>query len=200
MLTPEDDMPLPRDRRRAIVVIAGAVLAVVVVIAVVNGNAVNRFRALTTPHRPIPVVATSPVPGDGCQPNQLQLEGAFNSCADEAGSDAPACLPGASGNVFGGQGHLHDKNYRYILYVEIDGGYHGPGTYPLVPWPHVGLDARDGIAKVAVREVESGALWQSTAGSITIGQDQGFVFALLSAPGDGPTADVLKISGEWYCG
>ena len=199
MSASDDDLPPRPDRRKAILVISASVVVVALVLSLVNRGALNLSRH-STPLRTTSSSTPSPTPVRGCQPNQLQLVGAFNSCADQAGSAAPACSPGPAGEVFDGQGHLRDGNYRYILYLEVDGGYLGPGAYTLVPWPHQGLGERDGIAKVAVREFASGTLWQSVAGSLTIEGDQGFVFALLAQPDGGPTSQMLKISGEWYCG
>ena len=170
----DDDPPPRRGRGKAILVISASVVVVALVLSLVNRGVLNLSRH-SPPQRTTSSSNPSPAPVRGCQPNQLQLVGAFNSCADEAGSAAPACSPGPAGEAFDGQGHLRDRNYRYILYLEVDGGYLGPGTYSLAPWPHQGLGEHDGIAKVAVREFTSGAFWQSVAGSLTIEHDQGFV-------------------------
>lgn len=177
---------------------AGSVLVVALALAFVNRGVVSRPTP-SAPPRATPSATASALPGVRCQANQIRLEGAFNGCADAAGPVA-ACFPGPAGDVFGGQGHLRDRTDRFILYLEVDGGFHGPGTYPLVPWPQPTLGSRDGIAKVAVREFVGGAFWQSIAGSLTIQQDQGLVYALLAQPNGGANVQPLEISGVWYCG
>jgi len=43
---------------------------------------------------------------------------------------------------------MRNGDSQFLLYVEVDGGYHGPGEYPLAAWPHPTLGARDGAANL----------------------------------------------------
>jgi hypothetical protein len=93
-----------------------------------------------------------------------------------------------------------------MMFLSVDGGYHGAGTYPLVPWPNSPwLEAHDGVAKVLVQETGSRTYWQSTAGSMTIdpGGDSGSVLADLNFfftnSATTPTHRRLKIDGPWRC-
>ena len=91
----------------------------------------------------------------------------------------------------------------YLFYVAIVGAYGGPGTYPLWPWTHADLSAPDGIAKIAVREVDTGALWQSGNGSLSVSTDgrSGSLDADLGYAGrmTPPPPGILNISGRWAC-
>jgi hypothetical protein len=98
---------------------------------------------------------------------------------------------------------MRDRNHKYRLFITVDGGYRGPGPYVLVPWPHAYLGAHDGAAKVALREDATGASWQSSAGSLTVGSGSrlGTILAALDYVGGGPTPPVsrLKLDGSWSC-
>lgn len=95
----------------------------------------------------------------------------------------------------------------FLLYIEIYGPYHGVGTYQLRPWPHPGLGENDGVAKVAVREYDSGQYWQSVSGWLTVdaGERSG---ALSTGLGKDPVLPHghdsameidLNLAGRWSC-
>ncbi|MFI5111019.1 MAG: hypothetical protein ACHP78_19525, partial [Terriglobales bacterium] len=96
---------------------------------------------------------------------------------------------------------LHGTKDDFLLYIEVNGAYHGPGTYALTPWPHANLGVADGVAKVALREHTTGALWESSAGSLMIGQSEefGWVYAGLGASENSPVDVALNIAGWWSC-
>lgn len=131
------------------------------------------------------------------------LRGSLNTCADTASQTPAACGP-VQADAFLGVALFHDNHHGYLLYVEVDGGYHGSGTYTLVPWPHPSLGVRDGAAKVAFRDDASGALWQSFSGLVTIdpGADSGSVRADLVFAGGQPVRSVkqMKVDGPWRRG
>jgi len=96
---------------------------------------------------------------------------------------------------------MHGTKDDFILYVEVDGNYHGPGTYALAPWPHDSLGVPDGVAKVAVREYVTGRLWESSAGSLTVEnlENGGFVYAGLGPSANSPVQVELNIACWWSC-
>lgn len=96
---------------------------------------------------------------------------------------------------------MRGVQHDFLVYIEMDGAYHGPGSYALVPWHGAALDARDGVAKVAVREYVSGTLWESSAGSLTV-DDQGsggWLYAGFGASQDSPVQVELNVVGWWSC-
>lgn len=137
-----------------------------------------------------------------CRPGQFELTGTFVECAAIAGSEyCPASFDQLK--VIRLHGPLND----FLLYIEIDGGDHGPGMYQLRPWPHPGLSENDRIAKVAVREHDSGRLFESVAGWLTVdgpgnrgslsaGLVENPVFARGAA---GPVKLDLNLAGVWSC-
>ena len=83
-------------------------------------------------------------------------------------------------------------------------GYAGPHACSLKPWPHPYFDENDSVAKVALGEVISGALWQSTAGTLDITGSNGrsgSVSADLTFTGGQLTPPMagLHIAGQWTC-
>jgi hypothetical protein len=143
----------------------------------------------------VPTKATAS-PAFACGSDQLRLTGADQDCIKSF--QAMSCPTGSydQARVV----HLHGTTGNYILYVEVRGAYHGPAAYSLAPWPHPSLGVSDGVAKVAVREWTSGAMWQSTSGTLTIarGEETGTVSAVLTG-GGGSNADQLHIAGRWMC-
>lgn len=132
-----------------------------------------------------------------CPSTELKLTGAFQECASiDKGQSCPTSFDQAKVVL------LHGTKEDFLLYIEVNGAYHGPGTYPLVPWPHETLGVDDGIAKVAIREYISGRLWRSSAGSLTIDNlgDSGWVYAGLGASANSPVQVELNIAGWWACG
>lgn len=149
-----------------------------------------------------PPLHSSPTPGAtpvslSCPPTELKLTGVFEECAAiDKGQSCPA----------GSFDHLrivllHGSKHDFLLYIEVNGAYHGPGTYPLTPWPRARLGVPDGVAKVAIREYVTGKLLESTAGSLTIdkSEEDGWLFAGLGASANSPVDVELSISGWWSC-
>ena len=131
-----------------------------------------------------------------CPPTELKLTGAFEECAAiDKGQNCPTSFDQPKVVL------LHGTKNDFLLYIELNGAYHGPGTYSLVPWPHPSLGVPDGVAKVAIREYISGRLWESTAGSLTIDnlEDSGWVYAGLGASANSPVQVDLNIAGWWAC-
>ena len=147
---------------------------------------------------------SSPSPGSlatpanvSCPPTELKLTGVFEECAAiDKGQNCPAGSLGQARIVL-----LHGTQHDFLLYVEVNGAYHGPGTYALAPWPHATFGVPDGVAKVAIREYVTGRLWESTAGSVTIDKsgEDGWVYAGLGASADSPVDVGLNVAGWWSC-
>ena len=185
-------------RTRSLALIGAAALTIVAAGFMYLGGKLPTLSAPATAARPTPVATSEPASSGGsCAPTQMKFSGAFNECA---AVDKGLNCPSGSFNqakTF----RMHGTKNDFILYVEVDGGYHGPGTYALQPWPHDSLGVPDGIAKVAVRDVATGRLWESSAGSLTIDalENSGYVFAGLGASQNSPVVVDLSIAGWWSC-
>jgi hypothetical protein len=202
--------PVNRHKRQAIVV-GVALIAVAVASLVYLGPQLFRHKPVASA-TPSPVV--SPIPSPlACATTQLNVTGLFNECADVGtGLSCPGVLVsrlGSKAMYLAGATYgdlrvevlFHGTTHDFILYIEVKGAYHGPDTYPLVRWPHDSLGVNDGIAKVALREGESGRFWESTAGSVTINDDEhsGWVYAGLGADPGSPAKVPVSIAGWWSC-
>ena len=137
-----------------------------------------------------------------CPPTELTMTGAFTECANLRTVDfCPLTFDQAK--VL----RVHSAAHDFLVYIEINGAYRGPGLYQLRPWPHPGLGSDDGVAKVAVREYESGQLWESAAGWVRVDESQregslsaGLVQDAVHRPGFGaPVKLDLNLDGGWSC-
>jgi len=155
-----------------------------------------------------------------CSSNQLELVGAFNECANPVADAAATCS--VSGPVLEVVVRLAGQNTdAFFLYIEVNGGFTGPGRYDLLPWPHA-LGTNNDLPKLAVQQdgtsafwrmvngvpiqhYDTAALWQSVAGVLTVtGRDgrSGTVSAILqlsaanNATVEGST---LSVDGPWSC-
>lgn len=137
-----------------------------------------------------------------CPTTQLVMTGAFVGC--DVITQTESCpRTFDQPKVLRMRGTQHD----FLLYIELIGSYHGPGTYQLKPWPHPGLGENDGVPKVAVREYDSGQFWQSVSGWLRI--DPGIAGGSLSAgfgkdpvlaQGEGSPVQIdLNVAGPWRC-
>jgi hypothetical protein len=126
----------------------------------------------------------------------MKFTGIYNECA--AVDKGMSCPSGSlnQARVF----RMHGTKDDFIVYIEVNGSYRGPGTYVLEPWPHDSLGVPDGVAKVAVRDV-TGRLWESSAGSLTIDnlENGGFVYAGLGPSANSTVVVELNIAGWWSC-
>ena len=131
----------------------------------------------------------------GCLEPAIVLTGAISGCAGVVEGLSCPSGPFEAARVV----HLRSSSADFILYLEVDGGYHGPGTYDLAPWPHDSLGTGDDVAKVAIREWISGRLWESVGGSMTIDNSErdGTVDADLRV--DSRSDALLHIHGPWTC-
>lgn len=157
--------------------------------------------------RQAPVAAPQPagpaVSWNGtCPTTQLVMTGAFVGCSViQQVEYCPRTFEQAK--VL----RLHGAQNDFLLYIEIYGAYHGPGTYQLKPWPHPGLGEDDGVAKVAVREYDSGQYWQSVSGWLTVepGEMNGSLSTglgkdpVLPQGYDSPMQIDLNLAGRWSC-
>lgn len=143
---------------RRLLVILVAVIAVAL-ISLLYLTPRKSISTIAPPSSPSP--SSSPSPWNGpCPPTELKLTGVFQECASiDKGLSCPAGSFNQARVV-----SLHGTKHDFILYIEVNGAYHGPGTYALAPWPHATLGVADGVAKVAIRESATGRLWESTAG------------------------------------
>ncbi|MBV8302477.1 MAG: hypothetical protein JOY68_11195 [Candidatus Dormibacteraeota bacterium] len=152
----------------------------------------------STPSRAA-LVAAVPTPMDdgGCSPRLLSLTGSVHDCVD--GLSAESCT---QRSTFEAINLLHGTGNAYLLYIEVDGGYAGPATFRLAPWPHQALDVGDGAPKVALRLFGSGRLYESYAGRLTIdvGGWSGTVTATLRYSGTASPAPAdVTLAGSWTC-
>jgi hypothetical protein len=179
----------------------------VVGVGLVSWVATGGIGRIAPPPTPSPHVSVRPPPKPSAPfscgaANQVQVSGAIDDCAVTGGDTTSSCS--TSAHVLDAIITIQGIHAKYILYVEVDGNYIGPGTYSLPPWPHAGLDENDGTAKVAVREYVSGAFWQSVGGILGVDQRgrSGYVRAQLSFVGGEPTPPVttIQINGAWTCG
>lgn len=179
--------PIPRSARALVVIGGAAAVLLVAGTAYINSGLISR----ATPAPSVTVAKT----GVGCVSPAIALTGAITGCAGVL--EAMNCPRGSldATRVV----HLRGSGNDYILYVEIDGGYQGPGTYKLTPWKKDTLNAGDGAAKVAIREW-AGRLWESFSGSVTIdtSEEGGQVEADLLLP-DKTSSPILHIEGPWTC-
>lgn len=187
-------------RTKMLVLLAGFVTAVGLGLFLITGG-VSR---LTSPG-PTPTASPSPLPRfPACGVNEIKLTGAFNDSAPLKLSVAP--FPCSRlGPTLDAVVELHGAAHDFLLYMEVDGDYSGPRAYGMDPWPDPYFHTNDGAAKVAVREVISGAFWQSTSGTLNIiGKEgrSGAVNADLMFVGGDPTPPVVRlhITGQWNCG
>jgi len=137
-----------------------------------------------------------------CSARQMQFSGAFNDCVVNVPKVTQYCT--VSGSTLNDVFTLRGATHQYLLYLSIDGGFRGSGDYYLAPWSG-GLDVNDGKAKVAVREYQTGAFWQSVSGTLHVsGNDgrSGDLAVNLTFVGGEPTPSVtaLGILGPWACG
>lgn len=184
----------PRQLKAAVVIVAAA--AGVVVSGVV-------FVDMGLGSHPVSSVAeVSPIPtliqktSVGCLSPAIVLTGAISGCLGVLEGMSCPKGPFNTPRVV----HLRGSTGDYILYLEVDGGYQGPGTYQLTPWKKDTLNGGDQVAKVAVREWDSGRLWESYMGSLTIdsSEESGRVEADLRIP-DKSSSPILNIDGPWTC-
>ena len=190
----------PRSRSRAMLLLAVVVASVIGVSWLATGGI---SRLLTSPKPTAkPFVESLPsLVSQGCSPTEFELSGAFNDCARVSRYESVRCQ--ASSQVLGGQLLLTGRHNSFLLYIEIEGSYGGPGVYDLSPWAH-GLGEKD-VPKAAIREYTTGAFWQSVAGVLGVtGADghSGFINAELTyVGGAGPTPPRTQVSllGDWKC-
>jgi hypothetical protein len=187
-----------RRRTRALAVIAAVVVVMAAVgVVYLRGGMTSRYTGAAT-GTPTPSVVSTATPWNGsCASTQMKFTGIFNECATV---DMGTSCPSGSFNQARAF-RMHGTKDDFIVYIEVNGNYHGPGTYVLEPWPHDSLGLPDGVAKVAVREFVSGRLWESSAGSLTIDnlENGGFVYAGLGPPVNSPVVVELNIAGWWSC-
>ena len=182
-------------RERAVTAIAAAAIVIVVVGFLYIRPAVVASRVSGAAARPSPTLGPSPW-NQPCPPTGLTLSGIFQECASvDIGMSCPAGSFDLARVL-----RLHGAKHDFILYIEVNGAYRGPGTYVLAPWPHDTLGRPDGVAKVALRDWSSGQFWQSAAGSLTVaGEEAGWLYAGLGAS-TYSTVDVqINVSGWWSC-
>ncbi len=192
----------PRELRNGWIQVAFLAIAAIFVLWLASGDPSARLKAaLSRPKSATIVAPAAPLAVPSCSAQQLALSLFFTGCADSLGHDTDLCDASKPG-FFQGLAYLRDRSHAYLLYVEVDGGYHGPDTYALAPWPRSGLGAGDGVAKVALRETGSGALWRSTGGWLRVdpGARSGAVRAGLVYDGAEASVLGLKTIGAWSCG
>jgi hypothetical protein len=185
-------------RSRTLLTLGGLVVVIGAVMLIATGG----IRRISPP--PIASAAASPSPTvPVCTEPHIKLTGAFDDPCVTADATSQACSP-ADGTSLDMLITLKGSSHRYLLYIAIDGIYHGPGTYKLAPWLQPSLGVRDDTTKVAFREYATGAFWQSVSGTLTvIGNDGrlGTMNATLTFVGGEPTPPtvLLNAAGSWSC-
>lgn len=189
----------PPSRSRAVLLLATVVVSVVGVSWLATGG-IGRLISPTPTTTPFVEELPSLVPAT-CSLADFELSGAFNDCATVTRDGSIPCQ--TSSHVLDGLILLTGRHNSFLLYIEVQGSYDGPGTYELSPWVH-GLGVND-VPKAAIREYATGAFWQSIAGvlGVTAADGQsGFINAELTfVGGAGPTPPrtQLHILGDWKC-
>jgi len=185
---------MPSRASRGILVIAVAFVA----IAVASLIYLNPHKSSASATRPGP--STTPLtlavasPTDlACPPTELKITGVFEECASADQGQTCSASPASPLWVV----LMHGTKHDFLLYIEGNSGYRGPGNYLLAPKP-------DGV-KVEIREYVSGRLWESSAGSIDIidlgngGGWGGWIYAGLGPTPNSPVQTALNLAGWWTC-
>jgi hypothetical protein len=199
-----EDEPESTDPLRAILEIAAVAVVAAIVLWLAKGGGTSQIQSLFSPPTTTVTAAgtSGPAPSPGCASDQLELIGSLTGCAKAVVQTRPDCAT-TVGDSLDVLVIMRNGQHLYRLFIAVDGGYHGPGLYVLAPWPHDYLGAHDGAAKVALREDATGASWQSSAGSLTVGDGArvGSVLAALNFAGGAPTPRVsrLDFGGPWSC-
>jgi len=111
-------------------------------------------RLISAKPAPKPFVESLPsLVSQGCSPTEFELSGALNDCAKVSRYESLRCQ--ASPHVLGGQLLLAGRHNSFLLYLEVQGTYGGPGIYDLSPWVHE-LGEND-VPKAAIRDDTTGA-------------------------------------------
>src|SRR5258708_328606 len=161
----------PRELRNGWIQVAFLAIAAIFVLWLRSGDPSARLKAaLSRPKSATIVAPAAPLAVPSCSAQQLALSLFFTGCADSLGHDTDLCDASKPG-FFQGLAYLRDRSHAYLLYVEVDRGYHGPDTYALAPWPRSGLGAGDGVPKLALLEAGSWAPGRPTGG--WLGADPG---------------------------
>jgi hypothetical protein len=192
----------PRNRRNDWIQTAALSVAGALVLWLTIGDGIARVRAELSAPKPVATVVARHAPTPpSCSGTQLELGLSFTSCADSV-DQAPYLCDLSTAGVFRGVVHLRDHQHTYLLSVEVDRGYHGPDVYPLVASPSATPTPGQAVARVALRETASGALWRSTAGWVRIdaGENSGSVRAGLVYDAAESSVLGLKTIGAWSCG
>ncbi len=187
-----------RRRTRALAVIPAAVVVIGVVGLMYLRGGITSGLTGAGGRTPTPSAESTATTWSGsCASTEMKFTGIFNECATV---DKGTSCPSGSFNQARVL-RMHGTKDEFIVYIEVNGNYHGPGTYVLEPWPRDSLGVPDGVAKVAVREYVTGRLWESSAGSLTIDnlENGGFVYAGLGPSANSPVVVELNISGWWSC-
>ncbi len=181
---------------RGVLVVAVAIIAVAVASLIYMNPHKSSPTSVARNGSPSPTLAAATAsPVDlTCPPTELKLTGVFEECA--AIDKGQVCSPSPPNPLW--VVLLHGPKHDFLLYVEVDGVYHGPGNYLLQPLP-------DGTAKVRIREYISGRLWESSAGSVAIidlGNGSGWggwIYAGLGPTTNSPVQTELNLAGWWAC-
>jgi hypothetical protein len=180
---------------RALLVIAVAIIAVAIASLIYLSPHKSKASAARPSVSPSRLNSATPSPSDlTCAPTELKLTGVFEECA--AVDRGQLCLPSQPNPLW--VVLLHGTKHDFLLYVEVDGVYHGPGNYLLAP-------LADGTARVRIREYVSGRLLESSAGSVAIidlgngGGWGGWIYAGLGQTTNSPVQTELNLAGWWAC-
>jgi hypothetical protein len=159
-------IPEQPSRPKLLVGLAGFVVVFGVVAWLVTGRAGTHVLPLAHNHpapRASPAFTPGPTPTPlACPPNDLTLAGAFNECAKTAPDATITCS--VSGHALKAVLRLGGPNPdAFLLYIEVNGTFDGPGPYALPPWPHA-MGTKDDVPKVAVQQDGTSAFWQLVKG------------------------------------
>ncbi len=191
-------------RSKPLLALAAFVVALGVAALVITGGIGRTTPTVHLGAPPSPATFIAPV----CPTRQIRLMGVINDCAftlrrAPTGRGAPdGCV--VTGRFLDAFILLQGGADQYLLYVEVDGSYVGPGDYSLPRWPDPSFHADDGVAKVAIRDYTTGDFWWSRSGVLTVSGNDGrsglVTGALAFAGGESNALPGLNISGSWSCG
>jgi hypothetical protein len=180
---------------RGLLVTAVAIIAVAIVSLIYLSPHKSNASAARPSVSPTRLNSATPSPSDlTCPPTELKITGVFEECASVGKGQFCSASPSSPLWVV----LMHGTKHDFLLYIEGDSAYHGPGNYLLAPQPDRGVT-------VAIREYISGRLWNSSAGSVAIidlgngGGWGGWIYAGLGQTTNSPVQTELNLAGWWAC-
>lgn len=167
----------------------------------------GNHEAPSIPHDTPTLTATPTPPTCSSQTLQVVEIGVFKECANAAPDSTSICS--LNDQVLEARLRFASNNDVFVLDIEIDGTFTGPGVYELLPWSH-GLGTRGDVPKVVLNDHGNHAVWQSIAGLLTVMRSDGRSGTVdatlqppnaLPQPSSGPPVQdpTIGVLGTWSC-